>query len=139
MNYILLSMHLIAISVALGGRIILIPLISKSVKDGLNERLDGIEDSLFIARMTDYALILAFVTGITMFFLSDLSLTQTHWAFKLKLIPALLLVTDIGAFHLAKMRVVNHYDVQMIPAIKRLNIIAVSLMSCMVLFASFSA
>jgi len=132
-------MHLIAISVALGGRIILIPLISKSVKDGLNERLDGIEDSLFIARMTDYALILAFVTGITMFFLSDLSLTQTHWAFKLKLIPALLLVTDIGAFHLAKMRVVNHYDVQMIPAIKRLNIIAVSLMSCMVLFASFSA
>jgi len=132
-------MHLIAISVALGGRIILIPLISKSVKDGLNERLDGIEDSLFIARMTDYALILAFVTGITMFFLSDLSLTQTHWAFKLKLITALLLVTDIGAFHLAKMRVVNHYDVQMIPAIKRLNIIAVSLMSCMVLFASFSA
>ena len=52
-------------------------------------------------------------------------------------IPALLIIA-IGAFHIAQMRVVNHYDVQMLPVLKRLNIITVALLSGMVFFATFA-
>ena len=138
MNYILLTIHLIAVAVALGGRIIFIPILNKRVKDGLNERLEGIDEVLLLVRIADIGLIIAFICGLAMYLLSGISLTETHWAFKLKLVTVLLLLTDIGAYHLAKMRVLNHYDAQMIPAIKRLNAIAVILLCCIVLFATFS-
>jgi TRAP-type C4-dicarboxylate transport system permease small subunit len=51
---------------------------------------------------------------------------------------AALLIIAIGAFHIAQMRVVNHYDVQMLPVLKRLNIITVALLSGMVFFATFA-
>jgi hypothetical protein len=113
-------------------------MLKKLINDGLNERLDSLQELLAIPRLSDMALILAIATGMSLFLFSGVSLTDTHWSFKLKLVTLLLLITDIGAFHLAQMRVVNHYDSQMIPALKRLNTLAVILMSCMVLFATFS-
>ena len=135
---IIVTLHLIAIATALGGRIVFIPVLTRALEEGLNERLDQLKDVLSIARIADLALIVGLLSGAILFFMQGVSFTDTHWAFKLKLVTFLLLITDIGAFHVAKMRVINHFDAQMVPALKRLNSLAVVLMSCMVLFAVFS-
>jgi uncharacterized membrane protein len=135
---IIVTFHLIAIATALGGRIVFIPVLNRALEDGLNERLDQLKDVLGIARIADLGLILSLLTGAILFFVQGVGFTDTHWAFKLKLVTLLLLITDIGAFHVAQMRVINHFDAQMVPALKRLNTLAVVLMCCMVLFAAFS-
>jgi uncharacterized membrane protein len=135
---LIVTFHLIAMAAALGGRLIYIPLMNQRVRDGLNERLDELQDVFMISRWADVGLIVSFITGMTLFLMQGISLGESHWSFKLKLVTLLLLVTDIGAFHVAAMRVTNHYDAQMIPALKRLNTLAVLLMSCMVLFAAFA-
>jgi uncharacterized membrane protein len=135
---IIVTIHLIAIATALGGRIVFTPVLNRALEEGLNERLDQLKDVLGIARIADLGLIVGLLTGTILFFMQGIGFTDTHWAFKLKLVTLLLLVTDIGAFHVAQMRVINHFDAQMVPALKRLNSLAVVLMSCMVLFAVFS-
>jgi hypothetical protein len=135
---ILVTLHLIAMAAALGGRIVFIPVLNRALEDGVNERLDELKDVLSIARISDIGLLLVLITGVTLFFMQGIGFTDTHWAFKLKVVSFLLLFTDIGAFHVAQMRVINHFDSQMIPALKRLNTLAVVLMSCMVMFAAFS-
>jgi len=135
---VILTIHIIAISIALGGRIIFIPTLQRAIKEGFNERLDEFESVISISRLSDIGLMVAVLAGGFLFLLQGISLTETHWSFKLKLISIGLLLIDIGAFHIAQMRIINHFDVQMIPALKRLNLLAVILLSCMVFFATFS-
>ena len=137
MYSILLTSHIVFISIALGGRILFIPLLNERIAQGFNERLDQLHDILKLTKYADIALILSAISGIILFVIGGTPITHMHWSFKLKLVTLALLVTDIGAFHLAQMRVTNHYDSQMVPALKRLNSLAVILMCCMVLFATF--
>ncbi|EAR10166.1 hypothetical protein [Reinekea blandensis] len=135
MLVVLLSLHLVALSAALGGRLIFIAVLHQTQTNGLNERLDELQPVLPIVRYADFGLIAALLTGTTLFLLSDYSLTSAPWAFKLKLVALLLLIVDIGAFHIAQARINQHYDKQMLPALSRLNNLAVVLMSTMVLFS----
>ncbi len=138
MHNVLLAAHIIAICVALGGRILFIPLFSQRAEKGFNERLDELQEILTLSRIADLGLTLAIALGIALFLMQGVPLNETTWSFKLKLVTTVLLLTNIGAFHVAQMRVINHYDSQMVPALKRLNTLAVVLMCCMVLFATFS-
>lgn len=134
---LVVALHLIFMSVALGGRVIFIPLINSLTSKDLNERLEGVPELLTITTLADFALIGSLLTGLLLFVLSGVGLLDSDWSLKLKMVTFCLVFIAIGAFHIAKARIVHHYDRQMIPAIKRLNLIAVSLMSVMVLFASF--
>lgn len=135
MTELILTVHLIAMAIALGGRLIFIPILKQTVKAGLNERLDELQSSQPILRYADLGLLLALVSGLVLFFLSGFSLVGAPWSFKLKLVTLVLLIIDIGAFHIALSRINQHYDKQMVPAIERLNTLAVVLLSTMVLFA----
>lgn len=135
MTSVLVVIHIIAMSVALGGRIVFIPSLNRTIRTGLNERLDELLDIIPIPRYADMGLIAALITGILLFLVSGYSLTDSPWSFKLKLVALLLLLLDVGAFHIAQSRITQHYDAQMVPAIQRLNNLAVILMSAMVLFA----
>lgn len=135
---LIVTLHIIALAAALGGRLIFIPLMAERLREGLNERLDELRDIFLISRWADIGLVVSFITGMALFLMQGITMGDSHWSFKLKLVTLLLLVTDIGAFHVAAMRVTNHYDAQMVPALKRLNTLAVLLMSCMVLFAAFA-
>lgn len=134
---LVVALHLIFMSVALGGRVIFITLINSLTSKDLNERLEGVPELLTITTLADFALIGSLLTGLLLFVLSGVGLLDSDWSLKLKMVTFCLVFIAIGAFHIAKARIVHHYDRQMIPAIKRLNLIAVSLMSVMVLFASF--
>lgn len=135
MPELILTTHLIAMSVALGGRLIFIALLSRTEKDGLNERLDELQAIQPIVRYADFGLIAALLTGSLLFIFSGYSLISAPWTLKLKLVTLVLLVIDIGAFHIAQSRINQHYDKQMLPALKRLNSLAVVLLTAMVLFA----
>jgi hypothetical protein len=137
MLVVLLTIHLIAFAIALGGRILFIPTLSKSLREELSDRLEGVFDSLEITKWADLALLASLITGILILMLLDQPVASLHWALKVKLILVFLLFIDLGAFYLAQSRIINHYDKQMIPAISRLNRLAVIFMCCMVFFASF--
>lgn len=132
---LLISVHLAAFAVGLGGRVIFIPVLRLTLNEGINERLDELDMPLQLSKWSDYGLAVSIISGIALFVLNGIPVLDSHWAFKLKLVALLLLVVDVGAFHIAKMRIRNHYDTQMIPAVKRLNSLAVILMLSMVFFA----
>ena len=136
---LLTTFHILTFATVLGGRTLLVPLLKKTIANGTNERLDELQDTISIARYSDFALIFAILSGLLLFFSHGISLTETHWSFKLKLVVFGLLIIDVGAYHIAQARIVNHYDSQMLPALQRLNFLAVLLMSGMVFFATFSA
>jgi len=135
---IVVTLHLIAMALALGGRIIFAVLLQKALVGGMNTKLEQLQSPLAIAKLADLGLMLALLTGFLLFFLQAISLSDSQWSFKFKVVLIALLVIAIGAFHIAQMRVVNHYDVQMVPALKHLNLIAVLLLSGMVFFATFA-
>lgn len=134
---LVVALHLLFMSVALGGRIIFIPLINGVTSKELNERLEGVPELLTITTLADIALIGSLLTGLSLLYLSGVGLLDADWSLKLKMVTFCLVFIAIGAFHIAKARIVHHYDRQMIATIKRLNVIAVLLLSVMVLFASF--
>lgn len=135
---IIVTVHLISFAVALGGRIIFIPILHKLRSNTLSDRLEDVIESLVFTKWADMALLGSLITGIILISLTGQPLIELHWALKLKLILVFLLIVDIAAFYLAQARVQNHYDKHMIPIISRLNRLAVLLMCCMVFFASFS-
>lgn len=134
---LLVALHLVFMAVSLGGRVIFIPMIHEVTRQELNERLDGVPELLLITKYSDFALIGSFLSGVSLFFLTGVSLIDSAWSMKLKMVTFCLVFIAIGAFHIAKARIVHHFDRQMIPAVKRSNLIAVLLLSVMVLFASF--
>jgi len=135
---IVVTLHLIAMALALGGRIIFAVLLQKALVGSMNTKLEQLQSPLAIAKLADLGLMLALLTGFLLFFLQAISLSDSQWSFKFKVVLIALLFIAIGAFHIAQMRVVNHYDVQMVPALKHLNLIAVLLLSGMVFFATFA-
>lgn len=138
MLILLVALHILGIATCLGPRIVFIPLFNAAISSGTNERLDSVKVPLQMAQLADYGFVVAIITGALLFLQKDISLTQAHWAFKLKFVLFFLLLTNIGAFHIAKARVLNQYDSQMLPALQRLNSLAVTLMCCMVLFTVYS-
>lgn len=138
MTNIVVTLHLVAMALALGGRLIFAVLLQHSMAGSVAGKLGQLQTPLTIVKLADWGLLMALLSGLLLFFLQNLSVSVSPWSFKLKVVLAALLIIAIGAFHIAQMRVVNHYDVQMLPALKRLNIIAVSLLSGMVFFATFA-
>jgi hypothetical protein len=138
MTELIVTIHLIFFAIALGGRILFIPILRTLHRNDLNDRLEGIIDSLKFTKWADAALLCSMITGITLIWLKGQPLIDLHWALKLKLIFVFLLIVDLAAFYLAQVRIQNYYDKHMIPVISRLNGLAVLLMCCMVFFASFT-
>ena len=138
MEYFLVTVHLISLAIALGGRILFIPIIFHLQKNGLNDKLDPALGSFNLTQWVNLALVGTILSGAGLIVLNGQPLIALHWALKLKLIFLFLLIVDLAALYLAQLSVKNHYDQHMIPVISRLNGLAVLLMCCMVLFASFS-
>ena len=137
MTSIVITLHLVAMALALGGRLIFAVLLQHSLAGSVAGKLEQLQTPLTIVKLADWGLLMALLSGLLLFFLQNLSVSVSPWSFKLKVVLAALLIIAIGAFHIAQMRVVNHYDVQMLPVLKRLNIITVALLSGMVFFATF--
>lgn len=138
MEYFLVTVHLISLAIALGGRILFIPIIFHLQRNGLNDRLDPAIDSFNLTQWVNFALVGTILSGVGLVALNGQPLIALHWALKLKLIFLFLLIVDLVALYLAQLSVKNRYDQHMIPVISRLNGLAVLLMCCMVFFASFS-
>jgi hypothetical protein len=138
MTSIVITLHLVAMALALGGRLIFAVLLQHSMAGCVAGKLEQLQTPLTIVKLADWGLLMALLSGLLLFFLQNLSVSVSPWSFKLKVVLAALLIIAIGAFHIAQMRVVNHYDVQMLPVLKRLNIITVALLSGMVFFATFA-
>jgi hypothetical protein len=138
MTSIVITLHLVAMALALGGRLIFAVRLQHSMAGSVAGKLEQLQTPLTIVKLADWGLLMALLSGLLLFFLRNLSVSVSPWSFKLKVVLAALLIIAIGAFHIAQMRVVNHYDVQMLPVLKRLNIITVALLSGMVFFATFA-
>jgi hypothetical protein len=135
---IIITLHLVAMALALGGRLIFSVLLKNSMAGSVTGKLEQLQTPLAIVKLADWGLLMTLLSGLLLFFLQSLTVSASPWSFKLKVVLVALLIIAIGGFHIAQMRVVNHYDVQMLPVLQRLNIIAVALLSGMVFFATFA-